>query len=184
MSCSREPREVPGGRISPPSPRPLGHNSCRGRESCPMAWGPRSRAHRRRAVAQGRPSPRIARLERSEPPRRSGTSWICDSPRINAATTRSLTSKPMTLKPAFANPTASGRPTYPKPITPTVAVRFSIRSSKASLNNPAIATPPIQFRRFPASGCHECFTRATLDVSRICAVRQRPRWKIRLRATE
>ena len=60
-------------------------------------------------------------------------SWMCDSPAFNSATTRSLTSYPMTVKPASANSMASGRPTYPSPTTATTASCDWMRDSSCDL---------------------------------------------------
>ena len=50
---------------------------------------------------------------------------------VTAATFRVSRSIPIVVKPARANSTASGRPTYPSPMTPTLARRPRIRSSSA-----------------------------------------------------
>ena len=56
------------------------------------------------------------------------------------AALRWSTSIPTTRNPASASPTASGSPTYPIPITPTRAVRFSIFSASLFLFH-AMGTP-------------------------------------------
>ena len=52
--------------------------------------------------------------------------------RVDAATFSSLTSMPVTVKPALANSTASGSPTYPRPTMPTRARLERIFSARIS----------------------------------------------------
>ena len=54
-------------------------------------------------------------------------------PAFTAATLRPSTSMPTVVKPALANSTARGNPTYPRPMTATWAVRASILLSRSCL---------------------------------------------------
>src|SRR5712692_782313 len=65
----------------------------------------------------------------------SGTSWTCERPARIAEILLASVSIPATVNPPLANSQASGRPTYPSPITATVAVRplnFSVSRSPRS----------------------------------------------------
>src|SRR5712692_9516851 len=57
-----------------------------------------------------------------------GTSSIGLTPAPIRSARLGSASTPITEKPVFAKATASGRPTYPRPMMPTVAVRLSSRS--------------------------------------------------------
>src|SRR5579872_6610280 len=59
-----------------------------------------------------------------------GISPMYESPAFTRLVLASLISIPVTVKPALANSTARGRPTYPSPIIPTRAVRVRIFSSR------------------------------------------------------
>src|SRR6266571_4566601 len=79
-------------------------------------------------------SPVATRRRRSINGRRSAsaTSWTCDRPPPTPEILAGSVSMPCTGKPLRANSQASGRPTYPRPITATIAVRLRNASTSRS----------------------------------------------------
>src|SRR6266850_5163711 len=72
-----------------------------------------------------------------------------------AATLLTSTSNPVTSKPAFANSTASGRPTYPRPMMPIFAWRFRILSFRSNVSPILPGDAGARRRREPLeSGVH------------------------------